>query len=67
MPPLQGWGRVFYSTETRAGKRRETGSLWQSLKACRIYYFSPKNKNMHTQAIPDYVCIGHFCHDLKPG
>ncbi|RMG78452.1 MAG: hypothetical protein D6714_18015 [Bacteroidetes bacterium] len=34
---------VFHSNETRAGKSRETGSLWPMAKANRTLHFSSKN------------------------
>ncbi|RMG84243.1 MAG: hypothetical protein D6714_08325 [Bacteroidetes bacterium] len=45
----------FYSTETRAGKRRETGSLWQSPKPTDPFIFTLK-KNV---CQPTFSKVGH--------
>jgi len=48
VPPLRGWGRVFHSNESRAGKRREVGNLCQSPKNDPTIYFTPKKATPHT-------------------
>ncbi|RMG83154.1 MAG: hypothetical protein D6714_10235, partial [Bacteroidetes bacterium] len=51
MPPLRGWGRIFHSTESRAGKRREIGNLCPPLKINGNILFYPKNKSAPPQRL----------------
>ncbi|RMG85624.1 MAG: hypothetical protein D6714_05605 [Bacteroidetes bacterium] len=44
MPPLRGWGRVFYSNETRPAKGRKLGACARRAKPTEPFIFSQKNK-----------------------